>query len=426
MFKVQLFQYWGIVVVVVFWGAVLGANLLCREALPHKLKYFPNDFAQYYMGAVAARYGMPDCLYPESNGTSLFLTGIVKSPLSEKLKSKEWKRSTVFIYPPPLALLFIPFTFLQYPTASYLFTACNALAVALTFLFFYRECSRYKINQHLCNLFILFAGISMPLIYGILVANSSPMIMLAAAVVLYGIRNNWPGLTGCAFVFAAITKGLSAPWAILLILMKKWRTVFYGAFLSSAMLLVSIAVFGVAPHLDFFHRIIPESRYLYWIGDGNLGFPSLVAFLTTKTVSQPMAGILDAIQIGLYLFIYFLVSCSKNKNLNTWYLSMFLCILIMQLFSPVFWVHHFLIILPFFPFGWARSRGLIQALYMSGWALVWFPIGNAMKYLTNSELWGFGRTLGYVLLAIWALRELWQHAFHEGEENADSRPIEIG
>ena len=399
-------RYWGVIVVVVFWALIFLANAFIPSHTPRRLRYAPADFAQYYMGGAAIRYGIPGDLYPETAGKSLFLSGVVKPSLAEKLKSKGRERSSVYIYPPPLALFFFPFTFLSYRTAALCFTALNCTAVLLSLLFLQSECNRFSIGRGLTNVFVVLAGCSLPMTYGILVANTTPMIMLSVAGILAGIRKKWMHTTAMAFIFAGLTKGFSAPWSILLVLMRQWRIIASGAFFTILLLIASSFVFSIETYVDFFRRIIPESRCLYWVGDGNLGLPSLAGFLLEDNNPVLALQFISLAQYAAFLGVYYLVWKNHTRSLTTWYLAMFLCTLTMQLFSPLCWPHYILLLLPFFPFGWARSSKTGKIIYASGWILAWFPLGNILKYVFKIEVLGYGRTLGYIILGLWGFYEL--------------------
>lgn len=408
-----LFSNWGIFAVVIFWLCVIFANVCCQNASPDRLKIGKTDFAQCYMGGVAVATGLTECLYPESHGDVLFLSGTVKEPLNSCLLERKWYRSTVYIYPPPFALLLAPFAFLSYKAAFIIFSAVNFLAVFATLLLFKKHARRLFPQEKakwLINTFVFLTGCSLPMIHAITTANITPLITWVVAVTLDGILQNKTAPIVFGYLFAAVTKGFSVFWVPLLLIVKKWKIVLWGGILSILILGASILVLGLDNHLDFFHRVIPESICLYWIGDGNLGLPSLFAFLSGKSNGTPVPAPfgLSIVQYACLLLTYCLVYQKRKFSISAWILGLFLSLLIEQLFSPICWPHYMLLLVPFLPAGLKlnKQRNLLF-LYCIGWSLAWFPIGNMLKFVCQFPLLGYGRTLGYVCLLVWGVITLW-------------------
>ena len=105
--------------------------------------------------------------------------------------------------------------------------------------------------------------------------------------------------------------------------------------------------------------------------------------------------------------------------------NLFLSLLIVLLFAPISWTHYILLLLPFFPTCLKLNTGRkLLSLYCIGWSLVWFPIGNMIKYLCKLPILGYGRTLGYICLLIWGLFTLWnlsEDILQKELSNLDSR-----
>lgn len=265
------------------------------------------------------------------------------------------------------------------------------------------------------------------MVHAVSASNISPLIMLAIALVVNGILKNQTAAIVFGYIFVAITKGYSVFWVPLLLIVKKWKIVLWGGVFSILLLIASIVVLGLENHLDFFSRIIPESICLYWIGDGNIGLPSLFAFLSGKSdgVPIPVPLSLSIVQYGFLLMTYFLVFRKKHFSVSAWILGLFLSLLIVLLFAPISWTHYILLLLPFFPTCLKLNTGRkLLSLYCIGWSLVWFPIGNMIKYLCKLPILGYGRTLGYICLLIWGVFTLWnlsEDILQKELSNLDSR-----
>lgn len=425
-----LFSNWGILSVIGFWLCIIFANVFCQNELPNKLKLSKTDFAQCYMAGLSVATGLTDCLYPESQGDVLFLSGTVKEPLHTRLLDRNWNRSTVYIYPPPFALLLTPFGFLSYPVAFFFFSIINFLAIFIVLLLLQKHLYiffRKEKPERFISPLIFLMGCGLPMVHAVSASNISPLIMLAIALVVDGILKNQTAAIVFGYIFAAITKGYSVFWVPLLLIVKKWKIVLWGGVFSILLLIASIVVLGLENHLDFFSRIIPESICLYWIGDGNIGLPSLFAFLSGKSdgVPIPVPLSLSIVQYGFLLMTYFLVFRKKHFSVSAWILGLFLSLLIVLLFAPISWTHYILLLLPFFPTCLKLNTGRkLLSLYCIGWSLVWFPIGNMIKYLCKLPILGYGRTLGYICLLIWGVFTLWnlsEDILQKELSNLDSR-----
>src|SRR5688572_10063786 len=123
--KTRLFNRAAAALALVF---ILAAQLV-RPATSYQ------DFSQYYMGALMARAGEWDSIYPEPLPGSIYNAGWGdQSAVREKYRAMGERHGINefgfrFIQLPPVAVLFIPLTLLEHPTAYKVWIAILSLCM---------------------------------------------------------------------------------------------------------------------------------------------------------------------------------------------------------------------------------------------------------------------------------------------------------
>ena len=416
-------RQWGLLAVLAFWTAVAVVNLadLAPSVQFRGIRFSGGDFGQYYMGGVAANEGLWNELYPVDLATAPSPDKASVSPalakaLSDRNAGVSWK----YIYPPPLAVFLAPLDWFSHTVSQRVFTTLLFGAVVWFLVLFRRECDDWNLPPFLANLLVLLVGTGLPVSESVLMANATPFIALASVLALRSLRGNRTAGAVFSFALAGLFKGVSAVWVPVLFLRRRWKILLAGIVAGAAVL--------VLPHLlgapldlwtTFLRDVVPGSRKLYWVGDGNLGLPSLVAWLSGNG-GLPAAAerILNVAQVAVLVSAYALAwRAGRNGAARAEGLALFLATLVFQLFSPLCWPHYAFNVVGFLPLCLSvagvhagrrlRGRQSISTVVLAiAFLLVWYPIGNLAKYAFHAPILGFGRTAGYLLMLFWALGTL--------------------
>ncbi len=424
----------GLIFVLITW-LFLAITNLCNIPLFHHFRgatFSGGDFGQYYMGGVVANKCLWEHLYPVDLASSTSpdksnITQFLAEELSKRNADVSWK----YIYPPSLAVFLAPLDWMPFEISRMFFTILLFGSLVWFLILFRRECSDWNIPSKLSNLLVFFIGTGLPVCESIMMSNSTPFIALATLLALRSLRKNRMTGTVFSFALAGLFKGVSVVWIPILLLSRRWKIVLMGTLIGATVTVLPL-LFGAKIDLwaIFFKDIIPGSRKLYWIGDGNLGLPSFFAWLgSDETYTPSFIRMLPSIQIALLVFIYAIYRYASNKyRILLEGLVLFLSTVIFQLFSPICWPHYAFNIVGFIPillsmagvkenrclYGFQRISSVIVLI---SFIFVWFPIGNAMKYLFHVPLFGFGRTFGYLLMLAWGLVALVRISLQKGENN---------
>ncbi len=424
-------RHFGLILVLAFWAALAVLNVfdIAPSVKFRGMRFSGGDFGQYFMGGVVANEGIWGDLYPKDISTApspdkATITTRLAFELSKRKACSSWK----YIYPPPLAVFLAPLDWLPFTVSRRLFTALLFGAVFWFLVRFRRGCDDWNLPSRLANLLILVIGTGLPVCESVMFANATPFIALSSLLALRSLRKN--NVVGAVFSFAlaGLFKGVSAVWIPALFLWRRWRILVAG-------LMVVVIVLAL-PHIlgapldlwgQFLHDIIPGSRKLYWIGDGNLGLPSFFAWLSgEKNLPFALKRILAFLQLLFLILSYALAWRVSRKDLpRAEGLSLFVSTIVFQIFSPICWPHYAFNVAGFLPLALSmagirsglRLRGaqwVSSAIVALAFILAWYPIGNAAKYALHIPALGFGRTFGYLLMLAWGFGTLIHLSFrHE-------------
>ena len=415
--------------VLAFWATLAVVNVfdIAPSVKFRGIRFSGGDFGQYYMGGVVASEGIWGDLYPTDISTApspdkASITARLASELSKRKASSSWK----YIYPPPLSVFLAPLDWLPFTVSRRFFTALLFGAVFWFLVLFRRECDDWNLPPLLANLLILVIGTGLPVCESVMMANATPFIALSSLLALRSLRKN--KVIGSVFSFAlsGLFKGVSAFWIPALFLWRRWRILVAGSVVGMIILALP-HVLGARINVwdQFIQEVVPGSRKLYWIGDGNLGLPSLIAWLYGgRDLSTVLQRVLSYSQLLVLVIGYALAwQVSRKDSACAEGLGLFIATVTFQIFSPICWPHYAFNVIGFLPpilsaSGIRNGRRLNSAQWFSvsivvlAFALSWFPIGNAAKYVFHAPILGFGRTFGYLLMLAWGFATLIHMAFH--------------
>lgn len=418
--KTCVFQYWGKAIVILGWIAICAINISdsrCLKNLPGRrfLRFSGQDFDQYYAAGVAVREGLWDELYPDP---SHFVKGIrpANSPYRPAMHSALQRRGateqTKNIYPPPTAFLFWPLALFGFQTARLLFFAALVAGVIGCVNLLRKECDEFGISPTTSGILEVMAGLGPPMLESVSNGNVSVFICLSVFFAMRGIRRNHVAKTVAGFLVAGLTKGFAAVWVPALFLWKQWRTVVVGAVVGGFLLIVATLLgCGIGPWREYISDVLPVSRnYLRMISDGNLCLPSFFAWTfhweDWTQIPPGFSRLLTTAKWAVYVLAYGLGAKAAHRNRTIGQaLSLCAVTLAFQTFSTISWSHYAVNAIPFLPAAFAASRGsrLSRSAILAGYALCWFPIGNAAKYMLGIPVLGYGRLFGYLTLIVCSL-----------------------
>ena len=350
-----------------------------------------QDFDQYYMGGVIARHGAWSDLYPipragmnpgEPENSTLRPR---YAELARQYGFDETGGGTRYMQPPPLALLFVPLTFLPLRIAHALWIVLLCFAtwgIARQSARAYALCSGR--TDFVAGLIILFICVSLQAHRWTRVGNMSAMIGWLVGYIGLAIASDRQGVRpGIAMVIAGLAKYVSAIFVPIQVAARHWRTLVWTIAIGGAFVLLSLPITGVQPYRTFVNEIAPALARPV-LRDPNV---SLVAFthrVLSVDVLPPVAIVaLKVARLGLLLTI---LVALFGRPFTVWRVPANACAAMVALlcwlmmFSPILWEHYFAYLAPFY--GWmifeaVRARGraalLIGTAVAIALLLAWFP-----------------------------------------------------
>lgn len=427
-----LARHWGLCGVLVFWLLLLAINVL--DLFPsiqfRGIRYHGPDFDQYYTAGVVAQERLWHGLYPPDMATAPTPHDATLHPdVAAELARRGASSRVNNVAPPPLAVFALPLAALPFRTAYKFFAILQFAATVCFLILFRKECDEFRIQPVLSNALVLLVGTGLPAIESLMLANSTTFVALATILAFRSVRHSRTASSVFSFAMAGLLKGFSAVWAPALLVWKRWRIVFWGS-VFGVIVLAMPHVLGAG--LDIWQRFFSDVLHTangtpYWVGDQNLGLPSFFAWLFRNgAMPRPLSVLLSAGLPILLTATYVLGwRASQSDETLAMGLSLFLATLLFQLFSPHCWPHYSFNIVGFLPLalsaaGLGKDCRLARGQWMSvgivalAFALAWFPIGNAAKYVFHAPVLGFGRTFGYLLMLAWGFGTLIHLSFrHE-------------
>ena len=192
------------------------------------------DFSTFYSGASIVRQGLGKQLYDEATQYRIQLqfaagVSIRQGPLP-------------YIHPPFEALLFIPFTWVSYPTAYLLWDLLNL--VFLVLLFFLLRSSIPWLRQISAATWLLGCLAFFPVFFALLQGQDILMLVLLFGAAYVLLRRNSDLAAGCCLGLGVFRFHLVLPLVLILLYQRRSRVL--AGFLATATVLglISVAIIG--------------------------------------------------------------------------------------------------------------------------------------------------------------------------------------
>ncbi len=261
----------------------------------------------------------------------------------------------IFLYPPPFALLAVPFVPL---TAAFgpwpwigLLVACFALGVAIL-----------PVRREVRWLVVLLGGLSWPLAYSLKLGQVGPILFL-----LFAAGWRWRGRAGPLGVALALGTIVKVQPALLLVwalLTRRWRALGVALGLLGVGAVAATIVSGVGSWADYLALL---QRVSAPVTTAHNFTPGAIAF--QMGLPQEAATILQWVSVVAALLIVTWAALRAGGEVG--YLT---AVTASQLISPLLWDHYALILL--LPTAWLLERGRWWAAAIplaTSVFLIWLP-----------------------------------------------------
>lgn len=259
----------------------------------------------------------------------------------------------LFFYPPPFALLILPFALLPTEIAVWAWTfALTAASVAGIWLL--------PVPRRVRWLVLLLAALSWPLVYAIKLGQVGPMLLLLFAVGWRCVDRPWPlGLAAGLGTVIKLQPALLIGWAVVT---GRRRAALVAVAVAGVLAIVATVVAGPQAWLDEVSLLSRVSRPVLTpnaFGFGRLAYEA--------GLSEGAATFVHWANLALVLVVVAVVTWRGSAVAS--YLAV---VTASQFISPVLWDHYALILL--LPVAWLLARGqwwaalvpLITATFLVG------------------------------------------------------------
>jgi hypothetical protein len=219
------------------------------------------DFDCYWVGSWAIRDGKAVQMYavldqPDAQG---YYDLANHSPEWSALAAAHLHKNHVlwgFIYPPPCAVLFLPFTYLPRTVAMLGWRLLNlgAFGVGLVMLLYL---VRARLKPLEAQVLVFVALVSPPLLAALSAGQITPLVFLTVAAGIYFLETERPAAAGISLALGTLLKVSPILFALWLLARREFRALAAGAITLLAVSLVSVAVTGMATFQRFIGHCMP-------------------------------------------------------------------------------------------------------------------------------------------------------------------------
>ena len=236
------------------WLIVMSLLLLeggCIALRRSDMKAGITDFSALYGAARSVRLGSSPDYDPSTIQGVDRIQGHETKPISLNLVDR--------LHPPFEALLFLPLTWLSYPNAYFVWSACNLVLVWLVPLVLWRFIPRMHAEFEV----IAFVyGLMLPVIVCLLEGQDSVLLLFLLSLSFASLEEGRDLRAGIFLALGLFKFHLVLPLVAALIVARKWRAIsgFFTGFL--AMLLVTFAVVGTRETLGYVPFVLRFSQHI--------------------------------------------------------------------------------------------------------------------------------------------------------------------
>ncbi|QDU34470.1 hypothetical protein KS4_25400 [Poriferisphaera corsica] len=324
-----------------------------------------EDFAQLYMGAVMIQQNQPQHLYPipipnDKQLNAGFYRGSHMNPQYKKLAAeRNVADNNRYIYPPPVAVLALPFAYLSYPSARFVFQILLCIAAFLTAYYsamIYQSISRDNPspkNRWLSTLHQLAPGLlcfilatSPLMLRGVRVGNVSLLIACLITLIFYLYLQNRRVTAAILIPLAGVAKATSLPFILLAIPLKHFRLILISGIVTVLILIATYPMLGSEPYHIFFKQITPTLMEAATIIQNHSVVNTIKKWAGLPSLPSSALTIITAIEWAIifvtmaYIYKYrskirsspLMIACAATILLN-----------LHLIFRPLLWEHYAII-----------------------------------------------------------------------------------
>jgi hypothetical protein len=330
---------------------------------------------------------------------------------------------TVYIQPPPVALLLIPLALLQYDDAMFAWLLLSCLAawgVGLQAAKIYDLCraelpgAKSRRDQRIGGLLILLICIS-PLTYHcVRIGNISAIVgwLIGVAVLSLIRRRDAKGDASgaAALLIGGVMKYASLVLLPLYVAKRRWRALIALSVMGLALLGLSAAIMGTGPYRTFLSDIAPTMGRST-AARNNMSLTGVILRMGQReTLSGGAAFVVRAASLLVLALIVVLIFSRPRRHwdgagrvvggvmaLVSWLL----------VFSPIAWLHYFMYLLPFS--GWlvvqARKSVMRGAVVVAIIGLSYVPLQMVPSFNPPEPIFSYPcfSLMLLLALAVWAM-----------------------
>lgn len=360
-------------------GTVLGRHWTARNV---------QDFPQFYMGAVIARNGEWESMYPvplpgsERNAgehdTSTMKPGYAR--LAAEAGVPDAQR---YIQAPPFALVLLPLGALTYERAHLAWTLLSigfGLAIAWQAGAAYRRLAGGETRAE--GLVTLLVAASPNMYQSCRMGQVSTLIGACLGVAVLGLASPAPAAarTGFAIFLATMVKYIGAILLPVALAMRRFATVAWALALGAAAFAASAAIVGWAPWREWLTVIAPTlARSHAWAANQSAYG---VAVRVTGT-NPPPPAISVALKAASATTLVAILGLLFTRRRAAWtrpgtvFAACTALLAWSHVFSPIFWNHYYAYLFPLWGWlAWEARRSRVACLVVAAaFALAWVPVG---------------------------------------------------
>jgi hypothetical protein len=350
-----------------------------------------QDFSQYYMGALMARAGLWDSIYPRPLPGSIYNAGWGDQSAVREAYRAMGERHGInefgfrFIQSPPVAVLFIPLTLLEHPTACRLWIAFLSLCVWGVALQAARVYTIARGREDMgAGVVILLIACSVLAYRAIRVGNVSPLVGLCIGMIVLDLvrpRASAPHsvLAGAAMTIGTLAKYATPVLAPVYVFMNRWAALLWSGAFMLFIVAGTWALSGSAPFIEFANSIAPTLGRSH-PHRANQSVEGLILRTTNHATLPPRWAIpVRAAQTATVVLLLWLIwrrrdQLARHPPLVCAAAASLICWLL--IFGPLYWEHYPVYLCPLW--GWlaweARLSMPRMILVVAAIALTWVPV----------------------------------------------------
>ncbi len=253
---------------------------------------------------------------------------------------------------PTGSLIMLPLSFLEPVKAKILWSALSLLALAGSVVLLFRI---YKIafNSIEGLVLLIVTFVLNPLYNNMLFGQVYTLMLLLSAFVLYGIRTGKPVITAVSLTLMLLLKGYGIYPLAALLFLKEYRAFFYTIILTTALLLLSLPVFGFSAWQMYYTEFY--SVVSYGTFAGHTAYQTFGSLLMHTFGSLPKVFLYYTAQAAGVMVLFYITRRMMPLDKTA---ALTCAIALNVLFSPAAENYHYVLLLPLIYYAGSKIANL--------------------------------------------------------------------